>query len=114
MNAVLPVIDASRGGVFVLCTSHRALKRIAAGLRTRLQMTILVQGEDSRSALLDSFTQDGNAVLVGTSSFWAGVDVKGQALRVVVIDKLPFTAPRRPGLRGQAGRHPPRRRQALL
>ncbi|MDM4770077.1 ATP-dependent DNA helicase [Solimonas sp. SE-A11] len=93
VNAVLPVIDASRGGVFVLCTSHRALKRIAAGLRTRLQMQIFVQGEDSRSALLDAFTQDGNAVLVGTSSFWEGVDVKGQALRVVVIDKLPFTAP---------------------
>ncbi|PPE72983.1 ATP-dependent DNA helicase [Solimonas fluminis] len=93
VHAVLPVIDASRGGVFVLCTSHRALKRIAAGLRARLQLPIFVQGEDSRSALLEAFTQDGNAVLVGTSSFWEGVDVKGQALRVVVIDKLPFTAP---------------------
>jgi len=91
--AALPVIDASRGGVFVLCTSHRALKRIAAGLRARLQLPIFVQGEDSRSALLDAFTRDGNAVLVGTSSFWEGVDVKGQALRVVIIDKLPFTAP---------------------
>ncbi|HSW14867.1 MAG TPA: ATP-dependent DNA helicase [Solimonas sp.] len=89
----LPIIDASRGGVFVLCTSHRALKRIAAGLRARLQLPIFVQGEDSRSALLDGFTRDGNAVLVGTSSFWEGVDVKGQALRVVIIDKLPFTAP---------------------
>ncbi|AXQ29072.1 ATP-dependent DNA helicase [Solimonas sp. K1W22B-7] len=93
VTAALPVIDASRGGVFVLCTSHRALKRIAAGLRARLQLPIFVQGEDSRSALLDAFTQDGNAVLVGTSSFWEGVDVKGQALRVVIIDKLPFTAP---------------------
>lgn len=91
--AALPVIDASRGGAFVLCTSHRALKRIAAGLRARLQLPIFVQGEDSRSALLDGFTRDGNAVLVGTSSFWEGVDVKGQALRVVIIDKLPFTAP---------------------
>lgn len=91
--AALPVIEASDGGVFVLCTSHRALKRIAAGLREKLQMRILVQGEDNRSALLEAFTADGHAILVGTSSFWEGVDVKGQALRVVIIDKLPFTAP---------------------
>ena len=91
--AAMPVIEASDGGVFVLCTSHRALKRIAAGLREKLQMRILVQGEDNRSALLEAFTADGHAILVGTSSFWEGVDVKGQALRVVIIDKLPFTAP---------------------
>jgi len=93
VEAALPVIEASGGGAFVLCTSHRALKRIAVGLRARLRLNILVQGEDSRSALLDAFTRDGNAVLVGTSSFWEGVDVKGEALRLVIIDRLPFTAP---------------------
>ncbi len=92
-NAVLPVIEAAAGGVFVLCTSHRALRAVAEHLRGRMRYRLLVQGEQSRSALLDAFAEDGNAVLVGTSSFWEGVDVKGQALRVVVIDKLPFTAP---------------------
>ncbi len=97
-DAVLPVIEAAGGGVFVLCTSHRALKVIAARLRTRLSLQVLVQGEDARSALLDAFTADGNAVLVGTSSFWEGVDVRGQALRVVAIDRLPFAAPGDPVL----------------
>jgi ATP-dependent DNA helicase DinG len=92
-DAVLPVIEAAGGGVFVLCTSHRALRAIAARLRTRVALQVLVQGEDARSALLDAFTADGNAVLVGTSSFWEGVDVRGQALRVVAIDRLPFAAP---------------------
>ena len=92
-DAVLPVIEAAHGGVFVLCTSHRALRTVAERLRGRISYRLLVQGEESRSALLDAFAADGNAVLVGTSSFWEGVDVKGQALRVVVIDKLPFAAP---------------------
>lgn len=92
-DAALPVIEASGGGAFMLCTSHRALRLIAERLRTRLKLRVLVQGEDGRSALLDAFTADGNAVLVGTSSFWEGVDVRGQALRVVIIDRLPFAAP---------------------
>ncbi|HEY0974825.1 MAG TPA: ATP-dependent DNA helicase [Solimonas sp.] len=92
-DAAIPVIEAAQGGAFVLCTSHRALRAVAERLRGRLPYRLLVQGDDSRSALLDAFAADGNAVLVGTSSFWEGVDVKGQALRVVVIDKLPFAAP---------------------
>jgi ATP-dependent DNA helicase DinG len=92
-DAALPVIEASGGGVFVLCTSHRALRIIAARLRAALKMEVFVQGDQSRSALLDAFSDHGNAVLVGTSSFWEGVDVKGRALRVVIIDRLPFTAP---------------------
>src|SRR3546814_9103065 len=74
----------------MLCTSHRALRQIAEQLRAKLKLRVMVQGEDSRSALLDAFADDGNAVLVGTSSFWEGVDVKGSALRVVIIDCLPF------------------------
>src|SRR3546814_945694 len=90
--AAQPVIEAAGGGAFMLCTSHRALRQIAEQLRAKLKLRVLVQGEDSRSALLDAFADDGNAVLVGTSSFWEGVDVKGSALRVVIIDRLPFAA----------------------
>lgn len=92
-EAARPLIEAAGGGAFVLCTSYRALRTIAERLRARLSQRVLVQGEDSRSALLDAFAEDGNAVLVGTSSFWEGVDVKGRALRLVIIDKLPFAAP---------------------
>lgn len=92
-DCALPLIEASGGGVFVLCTSHRALRQIAGRLRAVLTLKVLVQGEGSRGDLLRQFAEDGNAVLVGTSSFWEGVDVKGRALRVVLIDRLPFAAP---------------------
>ncbi|MGH8457105.1 MAG: ATP-dependent DNA helicase [Stenotrophobium sp.] len=92
-DAALPVIEASGGGVFLLCTSHRALRRIAERLGPRLRVPMFVQWQGSRDALLRTFTEHGNAVLIGTSSFWEGVDVKGRALRVVIIDRLPFTAP---------------------
>ncbi|MGH8446967.1 MAG: ATP-dependent DNA helicase, partial [Solimonas sp.] len=91
--AAQPVIEAAGGGAFMLCTSHRALRQIAEQLRASFKLRVLVQGDDSRSALLDAFADDGNAVLVGTSSFWEGVDVKGSALRCVIIDRLPFAAP---------------------
>ncbi|MES0874341.1 ATP-dependent DNA helicase [Sinimarinibacterium thermocellulolyticum] len=97
-DAAVPVIEAGGGGAFVLCTSHRALRVIAQQLRAKLALRVLVQGEGTRSALLDDFTADGNAVLVGTSSFWEGVDVRGQALRLVIIDRLPFAAPGDPVL----------------
>jgi ATP-dependent DNA helicase DinG len=89
-DALLPLIEASGGGAFVLCTSHRALSRIAARLRPRLSVPLFVQGEDAKAALVDRFTRAGNGVLVATSSFWEGVDVKGPALRLVAIDRLPF------------------------
>lgn len=92
-QAAMPVIEASGGGAFVLCTSYRALNVIAEVLRRELRLNVFVQGENSRSALLDAFMKDGDAVLVGTSSFWEGVDVKGRALRVVIIDRIPFAAP---------------------
>ncbi len=92
-QAARPVIEAAGGGAFVLCTSHRALRVIAERLRACLKLRVLAQGDDGRSALLDAFTADGNAVLVGTASFWEGVDVRGQALRLVIIDRLPFAAP---------------------
>ena len=96
----LPLIEASRGGAFVLFTSHRALARGATLLRAHwgdaAPHSLFVQGEAPRGRLLDDFRADGNGVLLGTASFWEGVDVKGEALRLVVIEKLPFASPEDP------------------
>jgi ATP-dependent DNA helicase DinG len=93
----VPLIDASRGGAFVLFTSHRALAQGAAVLRERwgsdAPYRLYVQGEAPREQLLAAFREDGNGVLLGTTSFWEGVDVKGEALRLVIIEKLPFASP---------------------
>ena len=99
----LPVIKASRGRSFVLCTSLRAMRGIHALLkdafeRDGMEYPILLQGESSRSELLERFRKLGNAVLVGSQSFWEGVDVRGEALSVVIIDKLPFAPPDDPVL----------------
>jgi ATP-dependent DNA helicase DinG len=88
-DALLPLIEASGGGAFVLCTSYRALSRIAARLR-KSALPLFVQGEDAKAALVERFSRAGNGVLVATSSFWEGVDVKGRSLRLVAIDRLPF------------------------
>ncbi len=89
----LGLVEASGGGAFVLCTSHRALRQIADCLRPRLRLPLFVQGEDDRARLVERFAASGDGVLVGTQSFWEGVDVKGRALRIVIIDKLPFASP---------------------
>jgi len=94
MGAVWPLIDAAGGGAFLLFTSYRALNRAETWLqRCATPGRVLVQGRGSRSELLNKFRRDGNAILLGTSSFWQGVDVRGPALRLVVIDKLPFASP---------------------
>jgi len=94
MSAVWPLIDAAGGGAFLLFTSYRALNRAEVWLqRCATPGRVLVQGRGSRSELLNEFRRDGNAILLGTSSFWQGVDVRGPALRLVVIDKLPFASP---------------------
>jgi ATP-dependent DNA helicase DinG len=94
MGAVWPLIDAAGGGAFLLFTSYRALGRAEVWLqRCATPGRVLVQGRGSRSELLNEFRRDGNAILLGTSSFWQGVDVRGPALRLVVIDKLPFASP---------------------
>jgi ATP-dependent DNA helicase DinG len=93
----VPLIDAARGGAFILFTSHRALARAAQLLRERwaaeAPYNLYVQGEAPREHLLKQFREDGYGVLLGTTSFWEGVDVKGEALRLVVIEKLPFASP---------------------
>jgi len=90
---VVPLLRASRGRAFLLFTAHRALRQMAELLADRLPFPLFVQGEQPRSTLLEQFRQSGQGVLLGTASFWEGVDVIGAALSLVVIDKLPFAAP---------------------
>ena len=98
IEKVLPVLQASGGRAFLLFTTLRALRRAHELLRDRIGFPLLVQGTGSRSELLARFRDLGNAVLLGAASFWEGVDVRGEALSVVVIDKLPFAPPDDPVL----------------
>jgi len=112
IEAALPVLAASGGRAFLLFTSHRALRRALELLADQLPYPILVQGSLPRAQLLERFRALGNAVLLGTGSFWEGVDVRGEALSCVIIDKLPFATPDDPVLRArataleEAGRNP--------
>jgi ATP-dependent DNA helicase DinG len=99
VRVVLDVATASDGGMFVLATSHRDVRLIAAELRARgmeRRWPLLVHGDDGRDSLLRRFRDNGSAVLVGTASFWEGVDVPGHALRALIITKLPFKVPNEP------------------
>ena len=98
VETALPVLRASRGRAFLLFTSLRALRRAHQLLEGRIDYPLLVQGTGARSELLVRFRQLGNAVLLGAASFWEGVDVRGEALSVVLIDKLPFAPPEDPVL----------------
>ena len=96
---VLDVAEASDGGLFVLFTSHREVRQLANELRARgveRRWPLLVHGDEGRDALLARFRQSGQAILLGTASFWEGVDVPGDALRGLVIAKLPFRVPTEP------------------
>ena len=95
------VLEASQGRAFLLFTSHRALRQSAEYLEGKLDYPILVQGSAPKGELLDQFRQHGNAVLLGTASFWEGVDVRGEALSCVIIDKLPFASPGDPVLQAR-------------
>ena len=98
IEAAFPVLQASGGRAFLLFTTLRALRRAHELLRGRIEFPLLVQGTGSRSELLARFRKLGNAVLLGSASFWEGVDVRGEALSLVVIDKLPFAPPDDPVL----------------
>jgi ATP-dependent DNA helicase DinG len=103
VDAALPLIRANRGRAFVLCTSLRAVAKAAERLKQVFQsegdaFPVLQQGDAPRPTLLEDFRRAGNAVLVGSHSFWEGIDVKGDALTLVVIDKLPFAPPDDPVL----------------
>lgn len=95
------VFQYSRGRAFILFTSHRALQEAARLLRDTIQFPLFVQGDASRDTLLEKFRASGNGVLFGTSSFWEGVDVRGEALSCVIIDKLPFATPDDPVLQAR-------------
>ena len=98
-NHILKAVTISRGGAFILFTSYDLLNRVFQSLSpllARLGLTSFKQGETGRHALLAQFRKEGNAVLFGTDSFWEGVDVKGDALRLVIIARLPFQVPTEP------------------
>ena len=117
VDAALPLIRANRGRAFILCTSLRAVAKAAERLKSILAEAgdpypVMQQGDAPRPTLLEDFRRAGNAVLVGSHSFWEGIDVKGDALTLVVIDKLPFAPPddpvlaKRLELLSQAGGNP--------
>ncbi|WP_291849560.1 ATP-dependent DNA helicase [Accumulibacter sp.] len=103
VRVACPVLKASGGRAFLLCTSLRAMRRTHELLvewlaREGLDLPLLLQGERSKNELLERFRRLGNAILIGSQSFWEGVDVRGEALSLVVIDKLPFAPPDDPVL----------------
>ena len=99
-----PVLKLTGGRAFILFTSHRALEEAAGLLSGVIDYPLLIQGEAPRHQLLEEFKSEGNAVLLGAASFWEGVDVKGPALSCVIIDKLPFAAPKEPVLEARLRR----------
>lgn len=98
---LLPVIEANKGRCFVLCTSYFMMKGFAEYFREHSGLSILLQGETSKTKLLEQFVSEEHSVLVATSSFWEGIDVRGDALSLVIIDKLPFTSPDEPLLKAR-------------
>jgi ATP-dependent DNA helicase DinG len=90
------VLEASRGRAFVLFTSYQQMRVVYELLRRRLEYPLLMQGEAPRTALIEQFRATPGAVLFGTSSFWQGVDVQGEQLSCVIIDRLPFAVPSDP------------------
>lgn len=112
LERVKVLLDYSRGRTFVLFTSHKALRQAAARLRRACPWPLLVQGQAPRGLLVQQFRRQGESVLLGTGSFWEGVDVRGEALSSVIIEKLPFASPDDPILQAriaamrEAGRDP--------
>ena len=119
VDAAFPVLQASGGRAFFLCTSLRAMRRAHELLQERLEragleLPLLIQGEGSKNELLERFRRLGNAILVGSQSFWEGVDVRGEALSLVVIDKLPFAPPDDPVLSARIDRMKAEGRNAFM
>ena len=119
IKAAFPVVQASGGRAFFLCTSLRAMRRAHELLQEQLERAgldfpLLIQGEGSKNELLERFRRLGNAILVGSQSFWEGVDVRGEALSLVVIDKLPFAPPDDPVLSARIDRMKQEGRNAFM
>ncbi|BDU36431.1 ATP-dependent DNA helicase [Vibrio nigripulchritudo] len=96
-----PVIEKNGGRCFFLCTSHSMMRELAERFREQLSIPVLMQGETTKQKLLAEYLELGNALLVATGAFWEGIDVRGDALSCVIIDKLPFTAPDDPLLKAR-------------
>ncbi len=101
VNVAVELVEMSGGGVFFLFTSHRALKEAAKLLESMKNYVVLVQGQASKRQLIERFCAEPKPILLGTSSFWEGVDVSGPKLRCVIIDRLPFAAPGDPLMQGR-------------
>ena len=101
VELALSLITASRGRTFILFTSYKALDACAELLRNKTRYPLLVQGEAPRAELLKQFEELGDGVLLGTATFWQGIDVRGSALSCVIIDKLPFAPPDDPVTRAR-------------
>jgi ATP-dependent DNA helicase DinG len=102
LDQAVPLLQASRGRAFLLFTSHRSLRYAAEALAGRVEFPLFIQGEGPRSLLLEQFRSSGDGVLLGTASFWEGVDVIGEALSLVLIEKLPFAAPDDPVMQARS------------
>jgi len=101
---IAELVELTGGGAFVLCTSTRAMKGLHTKLRSRVGGPLMLQGERPKHLLLSRFRSSGHAVLVATMSFWEGVDVPGWALRLVVMDKIPFAPPNDPVVAARCAR----------
>jgi ATP-dependent DNA helicase DinG len=101
VEMLAPVIRQNQGRCFFLCTSHQMMRELGEGFRSVLDLPVLLQGETSKQKTLSEFMSLGNALLVATGAFWEGIDVRGDALSCVIIDKLPFTAPDDPLLKAR-------------
>jgi ATP-dependent DNA helicase DinG len=104
VERILELVEITGGGAFVLCTSNRSMRALHRSLARRLRHPIFVQGEAPKHLLLSRFRAAVDAVLVATMSFWEGVDVPGRALRLVVVDKLPFAVPTDPVVAARCAR----------
>lgn len=93
IDAVLPIINITKGRAFILFTSYRALNEAKELLKSKTDYPLFVQGDLPKMALIEAFKESGNGILLGTMSFWEGVDVKGDALSCVIIEKFPFASP---------------------
>ena len=101
VRMLAPVIEENGGRCFFLCTSHSMMRELGEKFRERLDLPVLLQGETSKQKTLAEFMELGNALLVATGAFWEGIDVRGDTLSCVIIDKLPFTAPDDPLLKAR-------------
>jgi ATP-dependent DNA helicase DinG len=101
VELLAPLIEHNQGRCFFLCTSHSMMKELGERFRAILSLPVLLQGESSKQKTLAEFMALGNALLVATGAFWEGIDVRGDALSCVIIDKLPFTAPDDPLLKAR-------------